>query len=88
MSAIRMVVALALAVPVTLAGLMALGVLAHGDTAMFVVAGWLLSPLPMIAMKLDVPDGPGLMSVLLQWIVWAYVIERGIERLFRSQPGT
>jgi hypothetical protein len=85
MSTIRMVVALALALPVTLAGLMALGVLEHGKTAVFLVAGWLLSPLPMVAMALDLPDGPGLVAVLLQWILWAYVIERGIERLFRSQ---
>jgi hypothetical protein len=45
-----------LAVPVTLAGLIAVGMLGHGNGGLFLVAARLLSLLPMIADAASLPE--------------------------------
>jgi hypothetical protein len=62
----RLVVALVLAVPVSLAGLIRVGMLGHGNRGVFLALAWLLAPLPTIADRLNFSNDLGLVVVLLQ----------------------
>ena len=84
----RLVVAGVLAVPVSLAGLIMVGMLGHGNRGVFLALAWLLAPLPTIADRLNLPDGLGLVVVLLQLVLWTLLIERGIERALRPRVAT
>ncbi len=85
----RWLAAILLAAPVTLAGLMVVGLLWHGnDHGVFLLTAWLLGPLLMVAERLDLPDRAAVPILLLQWAMWTLLIERGIERVMRARTAS
>jgi len=79
----RLLAAVVLALPVSLAGLIMVGMLGHGNRGVFLAIAWLLAPLPTIADRLHLSDGMGLAFALLQLVLWTLLIERGIARALR-----